>query len=178
MSEILKSIGVARLFAMAGLTAVAVGVLLYVSGGISDTPKALLFSNLDPRDSAEIANRLDSMKVPYELQGEGSTVLVPSDQVLKLRMQFAGDGLPVGLHIVGRMYDDVSVLRAAYAYEQAQPWRKMHPPLAMKAAKAEKPAAEKSQDGGIPLPNTRNDPNDYAPVGFDKDGKLGTGMKF
>jgi trigger factor len=45
-------------------------------------------------------------------------------------------------------------------------------------AKAEKPAAEKSQDGGIPLPNTRNDPNDYAPVGFDKDGKLGTGMKF
>ena len=46
-----------------------------------------------------------------------------------------------------------------------------------KAAKAEKPA-EKSQDGGIPLPNSRNDPNDYAPVGFDKDGKLGTGLKF
>lgn len=47
-----------------------------------------------------------------------------------------------------------------------------------KAAKAERPAAEKSQDGGIPLPNSRSDPNDYAPVGFDKDGKLGTGMKF
>jgi hypothetical protein len=47
-----------------------------------------------------------------------------------------------------------------------------------KAAKAEKPTAEKSQDGGIPLPNSRSDPNDYAPVGFDKDGKLGTGMKF
>lgn len=47
-----------------------------------------------------------------------------------------------------------------------------------KAAKAETPAAEKSQDGGIPLPNSRHDPNDYAPVGFDKDGKLGTGMKF
>ena len=52
------------------------------------------------------------------------------------------------------------------------------PGKAAKAAKAEKPAGEKSQDGGIPLPNTRNDPNDYAPVGFDKDGKLGTGMKF
>ena len=105
MSEILKSIGVARLFAMAGLTAVAVGVLLYVSGGISDTPKALLFSNLDPRDSAEIANRLDSMKVPYELQGEGSTVLVPSDQVLKLRMQFAGDGLPAGGSVGYEIFD-------------------------------------------------------------------------
>ena len=48
-----------------------------------------------------------------------------------------------------------------------------------KSAKAEKPAAEKSQDGGIPLPSSgKSDPNDYAPVGFDKDGKLGTGMKF
>ena len=47
-----------------------------------------------------------------------------------------------------------------------------------KTAKAEKPAAEKSQDGGIPLPRTREDPMDYAPVGFDKDGKLGTGLKF
>ena len=48
-----------------------------------------------------------------------------------------------------------------------------------RSAKAEKPAVEKSQDGGIPLPSSgRTDPNDYAPVGFDKDGKLGTGMKF
>ena len=105
MSEILKTIGVARLFAMAGLTAVAVGVLMYVSGGISDTPKALLFSNLDPRDSSEIATRLDAMKVPYELQGEGSTVLVPSDQVLKLRMQFAGDGLPAGGSVGYEIFD-------------------------------------------------------------------------
>ena len=47
-----------------------------------------------------------------------------------------------------------------------------------KTAKAEKPAAERSQDGGIPLPSSRQNPDDYAPVGFDKDGKLGTGMKF
>ena len=50
-----------------------------------------------------------------------------------------------------------------------------------KTAKTEKPAkteSGKSPDGGIPLPSTRDDPNDYAPVGFDKDGKFGTGMKF
>ncbi|HMN70605.1 MAG TPA: hypothetical protein PKA55_01915 [Rhodoblastus sp.] len=46
-----------------------------------------------------------------------------------------------------------------------------------KAAKAEKPA-EKSESGGIPLPSNRTDPNDYAPVGFDKNGNLGTGLKF
>lgn len=53
-----------------------------------------------------------------------------------------------------------------------------------KAAKAGKPAKPEKSDGekaagnGIPLPSNRLDPNDYAPVGFDKDGKFGTGMKF
>ncbi|MBL8699650.1 MAG: amidase [Alphaproteobacteria bacterium] len=34
---------------------------------------------------------------------------------------FASDGLPVGLHIVGRMYDEAMVLRVARAYEHAMP---------------------------------------------------------
>jgi aspartyl-tRNA(Asn)/glutamyl-tRNA(Gln) amidotransferase subunit A len=34
---------------------------------------------------------------------------------------FTKDGLPVGLQIVGRMYDDVGVLAASYAYELADP---------------------------------------------------------
>ena len=40
---------------------------------------------------------------------------------------FAGAGLPVGLQLVGRPFDDASVLRAAHAYEAASPWRDMHP---------------------------------------------------
>ncbi len=47
-----------------------------------------------------------------------------------------------------------------------------------KAAKPERTDDDKTPDGGIPLPNGRKDANDYAPVGFDRDGKLGTGMKF
>lgn len=97
--------GVAKLGAMAGLTAAIAGFFMYVMGMMSDAPKALLFSGLDPRDSAEIANRLDTMKVPYELQGDGSSVLVPSDQVLRLRMQFAGDGLPAGGSVGYEIFD-------------------------------------------------------------------------
>ena len=33
------------------------------------------------------------------------------------------DGLPAGLQIVGRIYDDVTVMRAARAWERAHPWR-------------------------------------------------------
>ena len=39
------------------------------------------------------------------------------------------DGLPVGLQIVGRRFDDLTVLRAAAAFEQASPWADKLPPL-------------------------------------------------
>jgi len=39
------------------------------------------------------------------------------------------DGLPIGLQIVGRRFDDVTVLKAAAAFEQASPWADKRPPL-------------------------------------------------
>ena len=42
---------------------------------------------------------------------------------------FDGDGLPVGLQIVGRWRDDSTVLRAAAAFESAMPWTGFRPPL-------------------------------------------------
>lgn len=41
---------------------------------------------------------------------------------------FTATGLPAGLHLVGRMFDDASVLRAAHAYEQATDWHRARPP--------------------------------------------------
>ncbi len=40
---------------------------------------------------------------------------------------FTTDGLPVGLQIVGRRFDDVSVLQASAAFEQAAPWADNRP---------------------------------------------------
>jgi len=42
---------------------------------------------------------------------------------------FSGAGLPVGLQIVGRPFDECTVLRVAAAYEQAAGWDKRQPPL-------------------------------------------------
>jgi aspartyl-tRNA(Asn)/glutamyl-tRNA(Gln) amidotransferase subunit A len=38
-------------------------------------------------------------------------------------------GLPVGLQIIGRRFDDATVLRAAAAFEAALPWAAKRPPL-------------------------------------------------
>jgi aspartyl-tRNA(Asn)/glutamyl-tRNA(Gln) amidotransferase subunit A len=42
---------------------------------------------------------------------------------------FTRSGLPIGLQIVGRRFDDATVLRASAAFETANPWAARHPPL-------------------------------------------------
>lgn len=43
---------------------------------------------------------------------------------------FTKDGLPIGLQIVGRRFDDATVLRAAAGYERIAPWADKKPTLA------------------------------------------------
>jgi aspartyl-tRNA(Asn)/glutamyl-tRNA(Gln) amidotransferase subunit A len=42
---------------------------------------------------------------------------------------FAGDGLPVGLQILGRFRDEASILRAAAVYEASEDWLDRWPDL-------------------------------------------------
>jgi aspartyl-tRNA(Asn)/glutamyl-tRNA(Gln) amidotransferase subunit A len=44
-------------------------------------------------------------------------------------MGFTTEGLPLSLQIVGRPFDEATVLRAAHAYEKATAWRKRRPVL-------------------------------------------------
>jgi aspartyl-tRNA(Asn)/glutamyl-tRNA(Gln) amidotransferase subunit A len=42
---------------------------------------------------------------------------------------FSQAGLPIGLQILGRPFDEAKVLRAAYAYQQATDWHQRRPIL-------------------------------------------------
>ena len=41
---------------------------------------------------------------------------------------FSEDGLPIGLHIIGRWGDEETVLAASAAFEEARPWAQRRPP--------------------------------------------------
>jgi aspartyl-tRNA(Asn)/glutamyl-tRNA(Gln) amidotransferase subunit A len=47
---------------------------------------------------------------------------------ISLPCGYTADNLPVGLQLFGRHYDEATLLRVAYAYQQATPWHRMFPP--------------------------------------------------
>jgi aspartyl-tRNA(Asn)/glutamyl-tRNA(Gln) amidotransferase subunit A len=49
---------------------------------------------------------------------------------VSVRCGFSRSGLPIGLQLVGRPFDEARVLRAAYAYEQSTDWNARRPELA------------------------------------------------
>jgi Asp-tRNA(Asn)/Glu-tRNA(Gln) amidotransferase A subunit family amidase len=75
-----------------------------------DYVKDKLHINGKPQDS--IVHWL--MTVCFNMMSRCPVMSVPSGR--------ASNGVPTGLSIVGRTYDDVSVFRAAAAFERAQPW--------------------------------------------------------
>ena len=54
---------------------------------------------------------------------------VASVPALSINCGFTSDGLPVGLQLVGRPFDEPTLFRAAYAYEQATDWHTRRPPV-------------------------------------------------
>ncbi len=60
------------------------------------------------------------LTVPFDLTGTPA-VSVPCG--------FAANGLPIGLQIAGRAWDEATILRIAAAYEAATPWHQQHPSL-------------------------------------------------
>jgi flagellar M-ring protein FliF len=91
--EFFKKFGAARFGVMAGVAAVLTAFFLYIAGAITEPPKTILYSGLESRDAAAVTAKLDGMAVKYDVK-DGGTILVPADQVTRLRMALAQDNLP------------------------------------------------------------------------------------
>lgn len=77
-------------------------------------------ADYDCDDDAGRFHGLD-MTSPFNFVSQCPVLSVPSG--------FTRDGLPTGLQIVGRRYDDLSVLRIGAALESVRPWAQRRPPI-------------------------------------------------
>lgn len=105
LMQTLKSLGVVRLAALGGTILAVIIFFAFMATKMSSGPMALLYSGLDPSDGGSIVGQLDTMKIPYEISANGTSIKVPTDQVGKLRMNMAQQGLPRGGSIGYEIFD-------------------------------------------------------------------------
>ncbi|CAK0766219.1 Flagellar M-ring protein [uncultured Gammaproteobacteria bacterium] len=94
--QTMRSLGPAKIGALVAVALGVIGFFFYLTSRISTPSLDLLYSELQTSDAAAIVKKLDELKVPYKLDTTGTKILVPSDQVGKVRMQMAQAGLPAG----------------------------------------------------------------------------------
>jgi len=105
LMQSIARLGATRLVAIFGVGAAVVAFFVFLTTRIATPAMSLLYADLDLKDSAQIAQKLDAMSVPYQLRGDGSQILVPSDQVARLRMTMAEQGLPRGGSVGYEIFD-------------------------------------------------------------------------
>lgn len=103
--QTLRNLGPMRLAAMALVAFSLLGFFGFIMTRISASPMALLYSDLDPQDAGAISQKLEGLKIPYEAAASGGMIRVPSEQVGKLRMMMAAEGLPKGGSIGYEIFD-------------------------------------------------------------------------
>jgi len=103
--QTLRNLGPMRLGAVALVTFSLLGFFGFLTSRISSSPMALLYQELDGADAGAIVQKLDSMKIPYEVAPNGSAIRVPGEQVGKIRMMMASSGLPKGGSIGYEIFD-------------------------------------------------------------------------
>jgi flagellar M-ring protein FliF len=105
MVAVLRGLGPLRLAALAGVGLATLGLMGFLALRGGDAPMALLYGELDQRDAAQVVQALERARVPFRISRSGTEVLVPEDQVPRLRLQLARDGIPAGGSVGYEIFD-------------------------------------------------------------------------
>ncbi|WP_198675574.1 flagellar basal-body MS-ring/collar protein FliF [Aliidiomarina sanyensis] len=88
----------------AAFIAVVVALVMWAS-----SPEyRVLYSNLSEADGGRIVSELESQRIPYQITGNGSTIMVPGNQVHRVRLSMAEQGLPHGGNVGFALMDNQS----------------------------------------------------------------------
>jgi flagellar M-ring protein FliF len=102
--------GAARLAAMGAVAAALIGFFAYLMFQFSQPQLTVLFTDLEFDDSIAVVKKLEALNVPHEVRQDGAVILAPKDQVLRLRMSLAEDGLPSGGTVGYEIFDKTGTL--------------------------------------------------------------------
>ena len=97
---------------MVAVTVALVGFFGFLILRMTAPQMTMLFSDLSLEDSSAIIKDLERQAIPYQMQNDGTVILVPKDRVARLRMKLAESGLPKGGGVGYEIFDKSDALGA------------------------------------------------------------------
>ncbi len=92
--EVIAGLSMIRKISIIAVLVIAVGVMGYLVHLSKQASFEPLFTNLNSEDMGSIISRLDKQGTKYRVDQDQRTVLVPSTEVLTIRLKLAEEGLP------------------------------------------------------------------------------------
>lgn len=111
-TQLINRIGLPRMAAMAVVAALMLGFFGFLIMRAQTPNMAPLYTGLALEDSSAIVTELQTLNIPFELRGDGDTILIPRDQITTARMTLAGSGLPQRGQVGYEIFDQQSTLGA------------------------------------------------------------------
>jgi len=96
--------------AMAAVTLTLIGFFSFLMVRMTTPQMVPLFTDLSVEDSASIVKDLERQAIAYQLKNDGAIVLVARDNVARLRMKLAENGLPKGGGVGYEIFDKSDAL--------------------------------------------------------------------
>ena len=106
LSQLLQNLGTLRLAILGSVAVGLIAMIMFMATRLGTADYALLYGNLEPEDSGSVVSKLDAQNIPYQLANNGRDIMVPQDQVAKLRLSMAQDGLPNGGSVGYEIFDN------------------------------------------------------------------------
>lgn len=101
ITQSFKELGQIKIAILLGAAVILIGFFIFISMRVSTPMLSPLFTNMPIEEGARVIQELDQRGVPYEIRAGGTQIMVPSDQVNRLRLVLAEQGMPSQGSIVG-----------------------------------------------------------------------------
>ena len=108
LKVILRNLDAGKMMVILLLMGATIAGLIFMVTWAGKPDYQYLFTNLPQEDTATIVSRLKEKNIPFEIDGNGSAVLVPKENLYEIRLDMASQGLPQGSRIGFEIFDSAS----------------------------------------------------------------------
>ena len=98
-----------RRFGLFAVLAMLLGGFVAMLFWLNKPDYQTLFSRMNPADASSVVEQLKELKIPYRLEAEGTTIMVPQASLYEARLAMASAGLPKGSGVGFELFNEVKI---------------------------------------------------------------------